>query len=249
VGRSPLRHGALGFYMSSLEDGTMRTMQWLVGLAAAGALSGLFVAGCGDDTAATPPPSDAGPADHTTPMPEAAPMETGMGTDAPSGDDSAVDGGMEACVPDADLATVMLPDAAIGDSSATVPECFACIATQCPTELAACSGDCTCSAVAQTFIACISSGMPAYTCGAALLGNAGADPAATALANCVGGPITGADAGPGCLAQCGIGGGGGEGGTEGGTEAGPTEGGSEGGSEGGATEGGPTEAGGDATGE
>ena len=213
----------------------MRTMQWLVGFAAAGALAGMFVAGCGDDTTAVTPPADAG-ADHTTTTPEASATETG--TDSPSGDDSAVDAGMEACVSDADLTMVMVPDAEIGDSSATVPECFSCIAASCASQLAACSADCTCVAGVQAFLTCVSSGMPAFACGAALIGGAGAsDPAASTLATCVGGPQFGGDAGPGCLAQCGIGlGGGDDGGPDSATEAGPTEGGSSEGGEGGATE-------------
>jgi hypothetical protein len=221
----------------------MRTIQWLVGFAGVGALAGMLVAGCGDDTAATPP-QDAG-TDHTT-VPEASPMpDTGAGTDSGSGDDSATDAGMEACVSDADLTMLMVPDAAIGDSSATVPNCYACILATCQTELTACSADCDCVAGVNQYLTCVSTpGTTGIGCGIMLA--QGTNPNGAALGLCVAGPAFGGT-GAGCLAQCGVSvpvEAGTEAGTEGGTEGG-TEAGTEAGSEGG-EEAGPTEAGGDA---
>jgi hypothetical protein len=222
--------GVLGARRRLLEDEPMRTIKWLVSLAVAGTAAGWIVSGCGgDDNVAGS--QDSG-SDHTTDhAAEAAGGEAGM------------DSGMEAaaCVPDADLTTLMLPDASLGDSGATVPSCFACIETTCTTEVAACNVDCACNSAVSDFVTCVAGGMSPINCGMTL---AAVDMQSSNLAFCVAGTPFGP--GPGCLASCGAGGLFNDGGPDGATEGGGDDGGGEGSAgEAGASEGG-SEAGGDA---
>jgi hypothetical protein len=213
----------------------MRTIKWLVGFAVAGTTAGMIASGCsGDDNVA--PSQDSG-SDHTTAdtgaPPEAA-AEAGVdsgGPDAP------------ACMTDADLSTLNVPDAEIGDSGAFAPVCYSCIETTCAAALAACSADCVCNVGVQMFIACVATpGMNAISCGTALATSGNAN--AAALEACVGGPIAQGPP-PGCLNECGVN-------LGGGPEGGPPDGAAEGGGEGGGGEAGGGDGGsegGDATSE
>jgi hypothetical protein len=194
----------------------MRTIKWLVGFAVAGTAAGMIASGCGgDDNVAGS--QDSG-SDHTTDQAaEAASNDSGMGMD--SAQEAA------ACVPDASLLSLMLPDASLGDSGATVPSCFGCIETTCMTEVAACNLDCACNSAVQDFVTCVAAGTSPLICGQAL---AGVDTQGMNLTYCVAGAPIGM--GPGCLAACGAGGLFGDGGglPDGATEGGGDDGGGEG---------------------
>ncbi len=188
----------------------MHARKWLLGLVAGGTTAVMAAAGCGNSSSSNPP-ADSGSGQMT----EAA-AETGSA-------DSAVDTGVEAapCVPDADITMLMVPDAGIGDSGATVPACFACIQSLCGTQLSACSGDCACNSAVQQFAGCL--GMASQTvmgCATQLVGASGAT--GLPLVLCVAGSAAPGGTGAGCLAQCGQGGllmmeGGTDGATEGST--------------------------------
>jgi hypothetical protein len=210
-----------------LEVNVMRFSQWLLGGATAAAIAGAIASGCGGSTNNNTPVdsgTDVNAADSPSEAAKEAAAETGP-----------ADAGPDACTVDADLSTLQVPDASIGDSGATTAECYSCIETTCSTQLTACNGDCTCKTDIVQFIACVGGGGQILTCGAPLVGG---DPAALALLVCTGGSAAAqlGGSGPGCLKQCGVSlpeGGAGEGGA----------------GEGGTGEGGGGEAGGDAAGE
>jgi hypothetical protein len=187
----------------------MRTIKWLVGFAVAGTAAGLIASGCGgDDNVA--PSQDSG-SDHTTDQAAEASQEAAADT-----------GADVACVPDADLASIMVPDASLGDSGATVPQCFACIQSTCGTEFTACNADCGCNSGVQAFVMCaLDPTQNPVMCGTML---AGIDSTSMALGSCVAGPLLGGT-GPGCLQACGYLPPAGEGGVDGATEGGSGEGG------------------------
>jgi hypothetical protein len=192
----------------------MHARKWLLGFVVAGAAAAVTAAGCGGDNGA-PAPADSGP-DQTA-------GDTGSTPDVAN--EMAAETGPEAaaCVPDADITMLMVPDAAIGDSGVTLPECYSCIQTTCQTQLAACNLDCGCNAAVQQFAACVvDPTMTLNICGAGLVTGGGAT--GTTLLACVGGSVASAlgGSGPGCVAQCApsllMGGDGG--GTDGATEGG-----------------------------
>jgi hypothetical protein len=194
----------------------MRASQWLLGLATSFAIVATVASGCGGSTNGTTPLDSGAPDVTTDHVAEAATPEAASEA-APQ------DTGSDACAIDASLSDI--PDAAIGDAGATTETCFSCIQTNCGSELTACNADCTCKTDVATLITCIASGAGAETCGAGVLG--GNDTAATALLECIAGPLLGGS-GPGCLTQCGFTLPGDGGGHEGG-EAGTAEGGTDGG--------------------
>jgi hypothetical protein len=172
----------------------MRVRKWLLGFVVAGSATGAVVAGCGSSDNSTPPPADSG-TDQTN-------ADTGSPPDAAN---EAGDTGSEAaaCVPDADITMLMVPDAAIGDSGVTLPECYACIQTTCQAQLAACNLDCGCNTAVQQFAICIVDPTMTLTqCGTGLVVAGGS--AGTPLLACVGGKVAAAlgGSGPGCVAQC-----------------------------------------------
>jgi hypothetical protein len=195
----------------------MRASQWLLGLATTSAIVAAVASGCGGSTNSGGP-TDSGTSDVTADHTEAAAAEAAADTSPPQ------DTGSDACAIDASLTSI--PDAAIGDAGATTEGCFSCIEANCGSDLAACNADCTCKTDVATLIGCIASGASAVTCGSGVLG--GNDTAATALLECIAGPLLGGS-GPGCLTQCGFtlpsDGGGKEGGEGGGGEGGGGDGG------------------------
>jgi hypothetical protein len=174
----------------------MRASGWLLGVAVVCATVGMVGAGCGGSSQESP--SDAGSADAT--RDQGAP-ETGMPEAAMDAmDAAAMDSGM-ACAVDADLTTAMVPDASIGDSGATTETCYACIESNCGSQLADCNADCTCKTNILGFVQCVGSGGSLTACGSGLA--LSGDPATTALGRCVAGPLLGGS-GPGCLQPCGV---------------------------------------------
>jgi hypothetical protein len=194
---------------------TMRARKWLLGFVVAGAAAGTIAAGCGSSDNSSPAPVDSG-SDHTT--------DTGMMMMPDVANETAAETGPEAaaCMIDANIATLMVPDADIGDAGATLPGCYACIQSTCSMQLNTCNADCTCNVAVQTFAQCVASGTSLMICGTML---AGGGTNALNLLSCVAGgnvPQLGGS-GPGCFAPCGAGGaldGGTDGGTEGGGEGG-----------------------------
>jgi hypothetical protein len=78
-------------------------------------------------------------------------------------------GASDACVPDSNLANLMVPDAAIGDAGVTVEDCYACVSNHCQSQLAACNVDCACNAAVSGLAPCIASGTKIGECANALL--------------------------------------------------------------------------------
>jgi hypothetical protein len=104
---------------------------------------------------------------------------------APSDSGVAADG----CISGADLSSLAIPDAAIGDAGATVAGCYACVASNCQSQLAACSLDCSCSEEVAGLIPCIATGAPANStkvgeCLEALKGELGLAVAGCMLMSC-----------------------------------------------------------------
>jgi hypothetical protein len=104
-------------------------------------------------------------------------------------------------LPDGGLETLDVPDAEIGDSGATLPECYACFEYACPGQLAACNADCACTMGVLGFVQCLAAGNTTVGCGTMFVG--GGDRNAQALGTCIAGPLLGGP-GPGCLVPCGI---------------------------------------------
>ncbi len=172
-----------------------------------------FASGCSGDDNSGMPVADAAP-DQT--------RDTGAGEAA--SDTGPVDTGAEAaaCMTDANLLALPLPDASLGNGT-TVASCFACIESTCATAYAACNADCICNVNTQKLIACVGMpGMNIATCGVALA--AGADSTAQTLTSCIEGSALGGP-GPGCLTECGLNLNGDSGpGTDGSTDAGGSDG-------------------------
>jgi len=173
----------------------MRTSQWLLGLATTSTIVAAVAVGCGGSTSSGNATDSGSATDVTTEHVEAAAPDTGPETAPPE------DAPSEACAVDANLSTLMVPDASIGDSGATTSECLACIQSSCSSEVTACNADCTCKTDIVSFIGCVATGMAAQTCGLPLV--TGGNGPATALLTCLAGPAFGGT-GPGCLSQCGV---------------------------------------------
>ena len=136
----------------------MRAMRFFLGFAASSAFVGAIAAGCGSSSSPTQP-QDSGPGDVTMeamPQPEAAPPEA-----APDVMEAAAD---VACVPDANITMLPVPDASIGDSGATAAGCFSCIEAACPTLIAQCNQSCACVAAFEMFDLCLAQGGGLLTC-------------------------------------------------------------------------------------
>jgi len=133
----------------------MRTSGWLLGVAAVGAIFGMVGAGCGGSSQNNP--TDAGATDATkdqgvpeTGMPEAAMEAAAM--------DAMV------CPIDADITSLPVPDASIGDSGKPVAGCVACIEQNCPTVIQMCNGSCACKEAFVSFAQCVQMGTSIVNC-------------------------------------------------------------------------------------
>ncbi len=160
----------------------MRAMRFFLGFSAASAFVGALVAGCGSSSSPANP-VDSGAGDVTMeamPQIEAA-VETGP---------DVVEAGPEACVPDATLSSIPVPDASLNDSGATAEGCVMCIAqtSACQPLVMECNQNCACIAAFQMFSQCLGSpGGSLFSCGQSLLslGSIGIDAGSTAcIASC-----------------------------------------------------------------
>lgn len=159
----------------------MRAMRLFLGFSAATAFVGAIAAGCGSSSSPSNP-VDSGAGDVTmeaTPPVEAA-AETGP---------DVVETGPSVCVPDATLATIPIPDAALNDSGATAAGCVACLNQACPMLVAQCNQNCACIAAFEAFANCIASGTSNFQICAvsdlANIGSTGVDASVTCAIGCV----------------------------------------------------------------
>lgn len=143
--------------------------------------SGAFMFACGGDET-TPTPVDAGK-DVTV---DAA---KDVGIDAP------IDAG---CLTDANLTSLVPPDAAIGDSGATLPGCASCLKTKCSTDINDCNKLCECKDAVVGVYQCLGQGKGFQQC--ALANFIGAGPDTQAI-----GQSLGTCAVRNCYGECGIG--------------------------------------------
>lgn len=114
---------------------------WWLGAVAVIAAGLVSTGGCSSETS----PAPAGDASADT---------------SPDVGDASVDAppDVAACVSDADLGTLTIPDAAINDAGASTSSCLACLRSLCPTEIAACNGVCECRAVVVDLLDCVAKG-------------------------------------------------------------------------------------------
>lgn len=138
----------------------MRAARLLLGLSASFAVIASIAAGCGGGTTSNPPADSGTTADVTM---EAAPMEAAVeaAVEAAPVEAAVADA---ACVPDASLSSITIPDAGLADSGVNVGECLSCFETACPSIVASCDQSCVCVSAIETFAQCI--GTP----GSSLLG-------------------------------------------------------------------------------
>jgi hypothetical protein len=117
------------------EDLVMRKIGLLAAVVSAGVVA---VVACGGSSDNPPePPFNDGGADTSV-------ADTGKDTnvaDSNVADTNTADTAV--CTPDAD--TSFIPDAALGDSGASVGSCIGCAHTSCSAESAACAADCDCT--------------------------------------------------------------------------------------------------------
>jgi hypothetical protein len=176
--------GGCASQANEIKRTTMRTIRWFVGLVSTNALTAALVFGCG-----TSGPAPAGVDSAVVPSPDGS-VEAASEAGAESSPPCPLDGGL-----------LYALEASIGDSDATAPGCSSCIVQTCPTQLVSCSADCTCEEQLLAFVACVADAGSPFACAVPLARTS--DPAAGALAGCVGGGLAGGT-GPGCLAQCGV---------------------------------------------
>ena len=95
----------------------------------------------------------------------------------------AKDAGAAECT-DARITEPELPDAALGDSGATVASCVACVEESCGTEVATCQAECGCREAAIGFFRCLGAGATSSACSADAFGE-GTSPGLLLLGSCL----------------------------------------------------------------
>jgi hypothetical protein len=165
----------------------MKATRWLLGLATGSAIVAAVASGCGGGTNGAAPiveggadaPDDVTMVDHVEAAVEAAPADA-----APKSD---------ACVPDANINMLPVPDASLNDSGATAAACVACVQQNCGTLITQCNASCACVDAFEQFELCI--GEPTMS----LLGCAEQD-----FANIPGISVTSFICAAGCTTPCGV---------------------------------------------
>ncbi len=144
----------------------MRIAGLVLGLSTSFAVLAAVASGCGGSTSSTPS-NDSGTTPDVTAEAavEAAAAETGAVDAAPE-----VAPVSDACVPDANINTIAVPDASFGDAGATAESCLSCFQVSCPAIIAQCNQSCACVAAYESFASCIGNGGQLLTCGKSLLG-------------------------------------------------------------------------------
>jgi hypothetical protein len=182
----------------------MRASQWVLGLATASAIVAAIASGCGGSSTGSTS-TDSGTDATNDVAHEAAPVDAAPPDTGPS------DAASEACAVDADLSTIPVPDASLGDAGQTAAGCVTCVQAACPNLVSQCNASCACKTAFVAFEACVASGTSLQTC-------------AVALASSAGLPITDFACAVGCATPCGVAlpagdGGGNEGGQDGASDA------------------------------
>jgi hypothetical protein len=181
----------------------MRASQWFLGVATASSIMAAAAAGC-SSSSSNEGGTDAATTDVVVDHYEAAPPMEAAAEAAP------MEAGPEACAVDANLSTLMVPDASILDGGINLPECVSCMQMKCASQITACNADCACVTAVVDGLPCIQMyGLSLTMCGQYFT----QDPAAQALGLCTA---------QGCFTQCGLNNVLPEAGPEGG-EGGPTE--------------------------
>jgi hypothetical protein len=139
----------------------MRAARLFLGVSASFAVIASVASGCGSSSS-SPPPVDSGAAEDVTmeAAPAEAAAEAAVEAAAP---EAAVDA---ACVPDANLSSIPIPDAGI-DSGINVTACIGCIQTNslCTPIVTACNTSCACISAIEAFANCLEQpGASAETC-------------------------------------------------------------------------------------
>lgn len=176
----------------------MRSNHFWIGMASTVSVACAIFAGCSSSSSSddTAPPVDSG-VDSTAvdAAPDVKP------------DTAIVDSAAEACPVDANLSTLPVPDASLGDAGATAAGCVACVKVACPNLLPKCQMTCGCVEAFVMFESCVGNGGQLISCAEPLLtGDTGL------MQNDV---LCAAD----CLPECGQGTLPGDGGTDGGDGA------------------------------
>lgn len=143
-------------------------------------VTGAFMFACGG-TEETPPAVDAGKDGTVEAAVDAAP-------------EAAAEAG---CATDASLFTLVPPDAAIGDSGATLPGCAKCLTAKCKNDIGDCDKVCECKDAVNGVYDCLGKGKSLQQCGAANFLGAGQETQAIgiSLVGCVQ---------ANCNAECGV---------------------------------------------
>jgi hypothetical protein len=134
----------------------MKATRWLLGLATGSAVVAAVASGCGGGTNGAAPiveggtdgPEDVTMVDHVEAAVEAAPADA-----APDVKDAAPKS--DACVPDANINMLPVPDASLNDSGATAAACVACVQQNCGTLIKQCNESCACVDAFEQFELCI----------------------------------------------------------------------------------------------
>ncbi len=143
----------------------MQARTFLVAFAGISLASGALLLACGG-TEDTPPVVDAGKDSTTT---DAAP-------------DNAAEAAVEAgCLNDGSLNSLVPPDAALGDSGATLPGCATCLKTKCSSDISDCDKLCECKDAVIGVYKCLGQGKGFQQCAAANFIGAGPDTQAIGL--------------------------------------------------------------------
>jgi hypothetical protein len=142
----------------------MRATRWLLGLSTSFAVVACVASGCSSGSTAAPAIDSGAAQDVTTDVEVEAAVEAAVESAAP---EAAVDA---ACVPDANLSSLTVPDASIGDSGVDVAACLSCFESSCPMIVATCNQSCACVSAVQTFATCIGTpGSSLLSCASGLM--------------------------------------------------------------------------------
>jgi hypothetical protein len=136
----------------------MRAARWFLGLSASFSVVAAVAAGCGGGTNGAAP-IDSGTEDATSDVRTAeAAVEAAPDVVEASAPEAA------ACIPDASLQSIPVPDASFGDSGATAASCLSCFESSCPMVVTQCNASCSCVSAYEGLGACLQAGTSALTC-------------------------------------------------------------------------------------
>ncbi len=156
----------------------MRASRFLLSLATTACVFGAIAAGCGGSTNNSSSPGDSGSGSDVTmeAAMEAAP-EAAKEAAPEAAPEAAAEAESDACVPDADITKIAVPDASFGDAGATAATCVACFEAACgkgPNNIIdQCNANCACVAGFEGLTQCLAQGKSLLTCGGMFAGASG----------------------------------------------------------------------------